>query len=93
MDIVSLLVQMQERGASDLHLKVGNHPVMRINGTLVPLVDLPIFDPATVRDLVESMMNDDQQQRFSADLELDFAYSVPKVGRFQIGRASCRERV
>ncbi len=84
MDIVSLLIQMHERHASDLHLKVGNHPVMRINGALAPLVDLPVLDPATVRDLAESMMNDDQQQRFSLDLELDFAYSVPKVGRFRV---------
>jgi len=84
MDIVSLLVQMHERGASDLHLKVGNHPVMRINGGLEPRTDLPVLDPATVRAVVESMLDEGQKKRFATNLELDFAYSVPKVGRFRV---------
>jgi len=84
MDIVSLLVQMYERGASDLHLKVGNHPVMRINGRLVPRADLSVLDPTTVLGLVESMMDDHQKQHFLTNLELDFAYSIPKVGRFRV---------
>lgn len=84
MDIATLLVQMHERGASDLHIKVGNHPVMRINGRLEPRVDLPVLDPATVRGLIESMMDDDQKQRFLSNFELDFAYSIAKVGRFRV---------
>jgi twitching motility protein PilT len=84
LEIVSLLVQMQERGASDLHLKVGNHPVMRINGRLEVRTDLPILEPTTVRDLIESMMDEGQKHRFASNLELDFAYSVTKVGRFRV---------
>jgi twitching motility protein PilT len=46
-DINQLLILVKERGASDLHIKVGNHPILRINGRLHPLTDHPILDQAT----------------------------------------------
>ncbi len=84
MDIGKLLALVKERHASDLHIKVGNHPILRVNGKLQPLGDLPVLDPAAARTLIESLMTDEQIQTFRTHLELDFAYSVPGVSRFRV---------
>src|SRR5574341_2208266 len=84
MDIGELLTLVKERHASDLHIKVGNHPILRVNGRLQPLGDLPVLDPAAARTLIESMMTDAQIEVFRAHLELDFAYSIPGVSRFRV---------
>ncbi len=84
MDIGELLALVKERHASDLHIKVGNHPILRVNGKLQPLGDLPVLDQAAARTLIESMMTDAQIEVFRAHLELDFAYSIPGVSRFRV---------
>ncbi len=84
MDISQLLAVARARGASDLHLKVGNHPILRVNGKIQPMADLPVLDSATAHILIESMMNNEQIQVFRERLELDFAYSVPGVSRFRV---------
>jgi len=84
MEISELLTLVKARHASDLHIKVGNHPILRVNGKLQPLSDLPVLDSAAARALVESMMTDAQIQAFRTNLELDFAYSLPGVSRFRV---------
>ncbi len=84
MDINELLTLVKEKRASDLHIKVGNHPILRINGRLQLLTDHPTLDQAAARTLIESMMSDAQIQVFREHLELDFAYSVPGVSRFRV---------
>ncbi|MBI2247823.1 MAG: type IV pilus twitching motility protein PilT [Armatimonadetes bacterium] len=75
---------MHQRSASDLHLKVGNHPLLRVHGRLEPQTDLPRLDSATARALIESMMTEAQLEKFQTMLELDFAYSLPGVSRFRV---------
>ncbi|MDR7400824.1 MAG: type IV pilus twitching motility protein PilT [Armatimonadota bacterium] len=84
MEIRDLLAVARERQASDLHIKVGNHPILRVNGRLLPLTDLPVLDAASARALVEAMMTDEQKAHFRKHLELDFAYSLPGVSRFRV---------
>lgn len=84
MDIQSLLARMHERQASDLHLKVGNHPLLRIHGRLEQQADLPRLDASVARALIESIMTEEQKEKFSSNMELDFAYSLPKVSRFRV---------
>lgn len=83
MDINSLLRLVIERRASDLHLRVASPPVLRIDGTLVPM-DLPPFEPADLQSLIESILTDEQREVFRREHELDFGYSVPGVSRFRV---------
>ncbi len=84
MDIVSLLTRSHGVQASDVHLKVGSHPVFRIHGRLELVSDLPALDVATASELIESIMTEEQRQKFRTNLELDFAYSVPGLSRYRV---------
>ena len=83
MNINDLLKIAVERKASDLHLKVGSHPVIRVDGDLLPLGDLKRLMQEDTIAMAFSMMNARQKQRFKEELELDIAYSVPGLGRFR----------
>jgi len=83
MNINDLLKIAVERKASDLHLKVGSHPVIRIDGDLVPLGELKRLLQEDTIAMAFSIMNARQKQRFKEELELDIAYSVPGLGRFR----------
>ncbi len=83
MNINDLLKIAVERKASDLHLKVGSHPVIRVDGDLQPLGELKRLMQEDTIAMAFSMMNARQKQRFKEELELDVAYSVPGLGRFR----------
>ena len=69
--------------ASDLHLKVGAFPVMRIGGELHPLQDAPRLKPEDTLDMAFSMMSNRQKQRFKEVSEVDIGYGVSGLGRFR----------
>lgn len=83
MNIDDLLKIAVERNASDLHLKVGNHPILRINGKLHPIVELKRLMQEDTIAMSFSIMNPEQKERFKDKHELDMAYSVPGLGRFR----------
>ncbi len=83
MNINDLLKIAIERKASDLHLKVGSHPVIRVDGQLYTLQDLKRLMQEDTIAMAFSIMNARQKQRFKDDLEIDIAYSVPGLGRFR----------
>jgi twitching motility protein PilT len=83
MNVNDLLKIAVERKASDLHLKVGSHPVLRIDGTLTPLPELKRLMQEDTIAMAFSMMNARQKQRFKDEFEIDIAYSVPGLGRFR----------
>ncbi|HEX2642157.1 MAG TPA: type IV pilus twitching motility protein PilT [Thermoanaerobaculia bacterium] len=83
MNINDLLKIAVERKASDLHLKVGSHPVIRVDGELTPLAELKRLMQEDTIAMAFSIMNARQKQRFKEELELDIAYSVPGLGRFR----------
>ena len=83
MNINDLLKIAVERKASDLHLKVGGHPVIRVDGDLIPLGELKRLMQEDTIAMAFSIMNARQKQRFKEELELDVAYSVPGLGRFR----------
>ena len=70
-------------GASDLHLKVGVFPVMRIGGELHPVGDAPRLKAEDTLDMAFAMMSNRQKQRFKEVSEVDIAYGVPGLGRFR----------
>lgn len=84
MDILELLRQMKEKGASDLHIRVPIPPVMRIDGELVPQTDLPPVTPEFAENVFKQITTPEQREKFYHDKELDFAYSVSKLARFRV---------
>jgi twitching motility protein PilT len=70
-------------GASDLHLKVGVFPVMRIGGELHPVADAPRLKAEDTLDMAFAMMSNRQKQRFKEVSEVDIAYGVSGLGRFR----------
>jgi len=83
MDLPDLLKVAVERKASDLHLKVGSPPVLRIDDKLVPLMEMPRLGQDAVVTMAASVMNAKQRERFKERCEVDLAYSVPGLGRFR----------
>jgi twitching motility protein PilT len=81
--IDELLSEMMTRNASDLHLKAGSPPVLRVDGELA-LMDEPPLTPEDTKDVAASIMTDKQIRRFSEHNEIDFAYSAPNLGRFRV---------
>ncbi|HWA41182.1 MAG TPA: type IV pilus twitching motility protein PilT [Gemmatimonadales bacterium] len=74
--------QMVQRGGSDLLLKVGRPPTIRLNGDLTPL-DMPPMKPEELKTLAEQIMTPRQVKEFAERKEADFAIGVPGVGRFR----------
>jgi twitching motility protein PilT len=72
-----------ERDASDLHLKAGNHPMIRIHGTLTPLTGFPRLSIQDTEELAGQVMTDFQKAHLREDLDIDLAYSLPGFGRFR----------
>ena len=69
--------------ASDLHLKVGAFPVMRIGGELHPVENAPRLKPEDTLDMAFSIMSNRQKQRFKEVSEVDIGYGVSGLGRFR----------
>ena len=69
--------------ASDLHLKVGAFPVMRIGGELHPVENAPRLKPEDTLDMAFSMMSNRQKQRFKEVSEVDIGYGLSGLGRFR----------
>ncbi|HUK87777.1 MAG TPA: type IV pilus twitching motility protein PilT [Terriglobales bacterium] len=84
MHIDDLLRIAMERKASDLHLKVGNYPHIRVDGELVPLTDHPRISAEDMLNMAFSMMSNRQKQKFKEQAELDMAYGVAGLGRFRV---------
>jgi len=84
MHIDDLLRMAVQRGASDLHLKVPQPPVFRIQGELVFENNMPKLMPADTLEVLQSVTTEEQRQAFAREHELDMAYSLSGVGRFRV---------
>jgi twitching motility protein PilT len=79
----AVLEQLIKRNASDLHLKVGRPPTLRVNGDLEPLEQAPLR-PEELKTLAEQLMTARQVKQFAEEKECDFAVGVPGIGRFRV---------
>jgi len=84
LSIDDLLRRAVEQKSSDLHLKVGNHPYLRVDGLLTPLTDVARITPEEMLSMAFSMMTNRQKQKFKETAELDMAYGVAGLGRFRV---------
>jgi twitching motility protein PilT len=83
MHVNDLLKIAVERGASDLHLKVGSWPMMRVGGMLMAVAEDKKLDHEDVVAMSTSIMSTQQREKFRDSQEVDLAYSVPGLGRFR----------
>src|SRR5215212_11091810 len=79
----AVLQELIQRNASDLHLKVGRPPTLRVNGDLEPL-GRPPMRPEDLKALAEQLMTPRQVKQFAEEKECDFAIGVPGIGRFRV---------
>jgi twitching motility protein PilT len=82
--IDQLLAVMVEHHASDLHLAAGSPPVIRVNGRLERVPEMPTMLPDDTRSLVYRILSTEQQKLFETKRQLDFSYSIPALARFRV---------
>ena len=79
-----LLEEVVKRNASDLHLQVGMPPILRVDGTLLPLPQNSPLNEEAVENLVFSLLDEDQKQILLRDKEFDFSFAFGDQGRFRV---------
>lgn len=82
MNIEFYLKTLVERGGSDLHLKVGRPPLMRIKGDLIP-TEFPVVERHQMEQLIMPMMSEYQRKKLEKEKEMDFSYLIEGVARFR----------
>src|SRR6185503_3501608 len=84
MHINDLLKIAVASGASDLHLKVGSYPMMRVNGSLVVASEEVRLDRTETEAMATAVFTPEHLEKFRKAQEVDLAYSVPGLGRFRV---------
>lgn len=87
MDLDAVLLRAVGLGASDVHLKVGQPPVVRTNGELAPLGEIDPLDDAELEAVLDQVTADrggGRRELFEASGELDLAYTTPDLPRFRV---------
>lgn len=80
-----LLLTCAEQNASDLHLSVGRHPTLRIDGALLPLSRESVLTPEDALGLVSELLKtEERRERFLKEKELDFSYNLEEKARFRV---------
>jgi len=82
-ELNDILIEVLERGASDLHLTVGIPPSIRLHGSLIHL-DYPRLSPVDTQNLIYSILTQEQRERLERNWEFDFSYSLPGKARFRV---------
>ncbi len=83
-DFSEVLHQMVEANASDVHITAGFPPAVRDKGHIKAMEGFPKLNGQQTREIVYSILNDDQRKRFETNKQLDFAYAIPGVARFRV---------
>jgi twitching motility protein PilU len=92
MDFEALLKLMVSKQASDLFITAGVAPSIKINGKVVPVTQRALT-PEKAREVVLSVMNEDQRKEFSRTHECNFAISAHGIGRFRVSSFQQRNHV
>jgi len=93
MELAQLLHTLTELDASDLHLKVGSPPFLRVHGDLQPMAGAEAWTEADIRRAFDSVTEPTQRQTFEAQWELDFSYQLADEVRFRVNAARERSRL
>jgi twitching motility protein PilT len=87
-----LAIGMKAKG-SDIHIKTGLPPIVRIDGRLHPIPNAPRLSPDAVSSMAAAIMNERQRKQFEEYFEVDLSYGVPGLGRFRVSVYSQRGTV
>jgi twitching motility protein PilT len=90
MELNEILTIAIKAKSSDIHIKAGLPPIVRIDGKLRPIPNAPRLAPDAVRDMAFAIMNERQKKQFEENSEVDLSYGVPGLGRFRINAYSQR---
>ena len=82
-DFADILINVMELGASDLHITAAAPPMVRLRGRLQPL-DYPKLSPQDTREIVYSILTEEQRKRLENDWQIDFSYTIPGRARFRV---------
>ncbi len=80
----TLLDTVVAEDASDLHLSAGNNPILRISGSLVPLLQQPVLTPEETKAMLQSLLPPNRWEKFEQDQATDFSYAHGPNARFRI---------
>ena len=83
MNINELLTTAVTKGASDLHIKVGTYPIIRVNGELVSLDQQSKISQEDAVAILSTIMNDAHKKRYIEKKEVDLSYGISGLGRFR----------
>jgi twitching motility protein PilT len=83
LNLRSLLEEVIERGASDLHITAGDRPKMRIDGEIVNSNIDYVLHPKDTLQLAYSVLTENQKKRFEMEDELDFSFGIQNLARFR----------
>ena len=81
--VQDILIQAQEKGASDVHLNIGIPPIVRLNSKLTK-TQFPILNADDVHEMIYTLISDEQKKDFEKNRQLDFSYEMKNVSRFRI---------
>ena len=84
MDLNEILTIAYKAKGSDIHIKTGLPPIVRIDGRLHPIPNAARLTPEFVSETAQAIMNDRQRRIFEENYEVDLAYAVPGLGRFRV---------
>src|SRR3989338_5876693 len=79
-----LIILVAKEGASDLHLSVGMHPILRIAGDLVPLVKQPVLTAKDTEGMAFSIILPGEKDKLFREKALDFSYAYEDKVRFRV---------
>lgn len=79
-----LLDECIRRNASDLHVQYGIPPILRVDGALIPISNMPALTEEMLKDIIFATMDEDQQKIFLKDKEFDYSFSFGDIARFRV---------
>jgi len=82
--IKTLLDIVVSEGGSDLHLSAGSHPIIRVSGSLVPLLQQPPLTSADTSAILEAMVPKERMESFVTKQSVDFSYGHTEKSRFRV---------
>lgn len=83
-ELISALEQVLIQRASDLHLTENARPMLRVDGSLIPIGNGSLWSNEKIRTAINSILTQSQLEIFERELELDFAYSISDLARFRV---------
>lgn len=93
MNLIAIIKQVMEAGASDLHLVSGHKPMMRQRTVLEPINELPVLTPEDCQQALEQMASSVHLTTFNDHLDSDFSFEVPGLARFRVNAHKQRRSI